>query len=829
MKNQWMQGDINPMFFVLIFGILFIMVGILFWDNIRKRKITKLLQETKEEFQNLLDNIPGGISIFQVENQVKVLYFNDGLCDMFHYSRKEYAEVTETDVINMIHPDDRKRLFDVLHKNKKINQTVSAVFRRRQKEGDYHWTNIKAKLIDSEEERGLYYGVFIDIDRAKKNELAARVEHEKYQIALENMKVNIWEYDIVNKRRIQSKQSKNLIEYGKILENFPKCIIESNMLHPDSVNIYREIHEKVEMGFPFAEGEIQAKNSEDDKEYRWSRIKYTTIFDDFNQPIKAIGVLEDISVQEKYKEELLQFQQICNYAVENEYCEILTIDVASKTLRIYFENNKIVEKNQAMDLKKVILYYLKTIYPEDVEKCKDFFDLDHVINRLDKDKGRTSIIYRFYDKEEIRWAECKCIYFHNNKNTILVLIGDISDVLSAERKSKKVLEEALEQAKQAARAKEEFLSYMSHEIRTPLNGIKGMLDLLEEREELKNDHYLADAITSSRHLSILINDILDMSRMDSGKLTLHEVFTMKHEIMNYVDAIIKPMAEKKNIVFTKQYLMESNYAGIYVDQGRLQQILINILTNAIKYTNQGGRVELLIYHKILKENRMCLIYETRDNGIGMSPEFLANAFEPFEQEKHGLDKNGSGLGLAITKKLVEAMHGTIEIESKLGEGTKVTAMVEVEIANHENMQKHEILTQSSTQTRSLRFDNICALLVEDNEINREVARMQLQLMGITVETAQDGKEALDKIKNSKIGTYSIIFMDIMMPVMDGIQASKEIRKLEREDMRKVPIVAMTANAFADDVHKSLESGMNYHLSKPFEKEEMQRILAQEFL
>jgi len=818
------QKPVTP--FVFLMGVFAVSLIFVLLDNIRRRRMTKVIVKAQEQLQNLMDDIPGGISIFEIAgDKIRNLYFNDGLCELFHYSTQEMEALYTQENCFQIHQDDWNETLVKVKECKETNTIVNLVFRRRLKEGNYRWTHLKTKLVNKSESRNLFYGIYADVNQEKESELQAKVERQKFQIALDNMKLDIWEYDIVNKRAIQSTVCTYLLDYPRVIENFPDCIIESGKLDKNSVEIYRTLHNKVKEGSASVMGEVQIRNSKE--KFVWYRLKYITIFDDFDQPIKAIGISEDISVQEKYKEELIKLQEICNYTVQNEYLDVFKINLEKNNIRMFFENGKSIGYIHHQTYESLYQKYLQKIADVDRPIFEEQFKLNNLVDRLEKNNGSLVCNLRYWDNMELKFAECKCAYFRNSKDTILVLISDISQLLLSEKRAKDALAEALEQAKEAAKAKEDFLSYMSHEIRTPLNGIKGMLDLLQQKEAFKEEPYLKDAITSARHLSGLINDILDMQRIDSKKLTLQKVYTEKDEVVHYLEAIIGPMAKEKGITFTQEHINQK-YDGIYIDKGRLQQILINLLSNAVKYTNNGGYVTLKVKDKKMGKNRLCITFTVEDNGLGMSKEFLQRAYEPFEQADHSFNVKGSGLGLSITKKLVEAMNGEIHIESELGKGTKVTFMLTVDAVNKEQLRNKDSAKVAALKEHTT-FENIHALLVDDNEINREIAKILLESMGVIVETCTNGEEAVNRMKHQKERTFDIIFMDIMMPTMDGLTAAKEIRKLERSDANKIPIVAMTANAFADDVHKSLESGMNYHLSKPFEKEQMRRILIQEFL
>lgn len=361
---------------------------------------------------------------------------------------------------------------------------------------------------------------------------------------------------------------------------------------------------------------------------------------------------------------------------------------------------------------------------------------------------------------------------------------------------------------------------MSHEIRTPLNGIRGMLDIIKGNPDENLPLYLDKAIISAKHLTGLINDILDMSKIDSGKMELDEAWMSTDEFMTYIDAIIAPQAEEKGLTFSSHFDWDG-CTQLYTDGNRLKQICINLLSNAVKYTPTGGIVTYSVTALRQADNLVSLSLMVEDNGIGMSSGFLADAFEPFTQADRSFAKTGTGLGLAITKRLVELMKGEIKAHSTPGVGTQIGFTVTMRGGAHDaEVEKRQVFDGTLAGRH--------ALVADDHRINRLVAQRQLEAAGLSVTSAEDGAQAFSLFEESPVGYYDIIFMDIMMPVMDGLTATQLLRALPREDAQTVQIVAMTANAFNEDIHKSLESGMNFHLSKPFDREQLHCILCKVF-
>lgn len=382
------------------------------------------------------------------------------------------------------------------------------------------------------------------------------------------------------------------------------------------------------------------------------------------------------------------------------------------------------------------------------------------------------------------------------------------------------LERVAKKAESAAQAKSEFLSRMSHDIRTPMNAIIGLTRLAEDEEDLRVvREYLHNIDSSSDFLLGLINDILDMSKIENGELTLKEDTYTREEFRNAINTVIKPLMDKREIHFVFQ--MNADVKCISVDRLRYNQIFFNLLSNAAKFTPKGGIVEFTTEGLPAKDGKIGIRHHIKDNGIGMSKEFLPHLYDPFSQEraKGGEDVKGTGLGLPIVKSLVDIMGGTISVTSEIGKGTEFVVdlyMPEAEI--------QEETPVSDVMGESLQGANV--LLVEDNDINIYVAQLILEKAGCVVEIAKDGKEAVEHFKQSEVNHFQAILMDVRMPIMNGIEATKLIRSLDREDAAKVPIIAMTADAFEEEKKKTIEAGMNFHLSKPIDPKILYRILSE---
>ena len=374
-----------------------------------------------------------------------------------------------------------------------------------------------------------------------------------------------------------------------------------------------------------------------------------------------------------------------------------------------------------------------------------------------------------------------------------------------ERQYEAELKKSAEQAKNASEAKTRFLFNMSHDIRTPMNAIVGFSGLLEKnlQNEKKAKEYLEKIQSSSNLLLMIINQILEMARIESGKVELDEDYVKIRDIYQGIYKIFQAEAEKKGIHLTK-----------------LQEIMLNIISNAIKYTPEGHSIYVEI-HEAASENpsKIHYIFSCEDTGIGMSEEYLPHVYEEFSRE-HTTTENkvqGTGLGLSIIKSMIELMDGSIQVESRQGIGTKFTVDLSFDIASKEEVYGNQNAMKPPA-IHTIKGTRI--LLVEDNELNAEIAKTVLEDVGALITRVEDGQQAVKLFKEKPAGTFDAILMDLMMPVMDGYTATKKIRSLEHSDAKTIPIIAMTANAFQEDAEKCIAVGMNAHLAKPLNIEKM---------
>ena len=401
-------------------------------------------------------------------------------------------------------------------------------------------------------------------------------------------------------------------------------------------------------------------------------------------------------------------------------------------------------------------------------------------------------------------------------------ILDLSD-RTKDKKINQKLADAVHTAENANRAKTIFLNNMSHDIRTPMNAIMGFTDIaMKYHPKPEVENCLQKIRESSEHLLTLINDVLDISRIESGKIKFAPIGVDIVEVTDTVLSIMYGFLSNRNITFhTHLAIPETRY--VLADAVRIREVLVNILGNAVKFTGDGGSITFTSdYLPGADDRHMIVRYRVTDTGVGMTKEFVKHIFDEFSQEESSARTHykGSGLGMAISKRYVDLMGGNISVESEKGKGSTFTVELPLELTEADKVQK-QASPGDSTDLAGVKI-----LMAEDNDLNAEIAMVQLEELGIHITRASDGKEALKIFASNQPGTFDIIFMDIMMPKMNGYEATKAIRALQnRPDARTIPIIAMTANAFAEDVQASLDAGMNDHLSKPIVMEEVIKTIA----
>ncbi|MCM1287968.1 MAG: ATP-binding protein [Clostridium sp.] len=533
----------------------------------------------------------------------------------------------------------------------------------------------------------------------------------------------------------------------------------------------------------------------------------------------------------------IDFKIVLCFALDTEEGVILRADEKSKdTFGSAFTGDISLEKSMGS-------YIANFVHEDDREMLLSACSKENIKNELQRRKS-FSINYRALINDEIKYHEIKVVHAGQGEDDYSIVLGirNVDEETRNEMEQKMLLENALAQANMANKAKSAFLSNMSHDIRTPMNAIVGFtsLALTHIGDMEKVQEYLEKITSSGNHLLELINNVLDMSRIESGKMQIEEVSCNLIDVAQEISDIVQSNISEKQLTFIVDTTSVSN-GEVYCDKLRLNQVLLNLISNAIKYTNQGGTVKLLIEQKTgagsdYANYQFCV----EDTGIGMSHEYLEHIFEPFEREKNTTISGiqGTGLGMAITKNIVDLMNGSIVVWSEQGVGTRAVlsfafrlndaAEKEGQSSALQNYINSDIMGADNglnMENAMERFRGTRILLAEDNELNQEIAEEILKNAGFEIDIANNGQIAVDMLRASEPGYYKLVLMDIQMPVKNGYDATRDIRALENEKLAAIPILAMTANAFEEDKENALKCGMNGHIAKPIDVKKLFMALA----
>ena len=459
-------------------------------------------------------------------------------------------------------------------------------------------------------------------------------------------------------------------------------------------------------------------------------------------------------------------------------------------------------------------YIEQRIWPEDREQMREVLTAQWLEAELDK-KETCYANYRIIGENgQMEYMEMKAVQAGSSRGIVLGL-RSVDEETRKEMEKKALLEDALTEANRASKAKTVFLSNMSHDIRTPMNAIVGFTSLaishIDQRDLVEG--YLKKIMSSGNHLLSLINDVLEMSRIESGKMRLEEAPCSLPDILHGLLNIVQADIHAKQLEFHID-AADVVHEEVYCDRLRLNQLLLNLLSNSVKYTPAGGAVSMRIVEKP-GAPAGCGNYEfhIKDTGIGMSREFIEHIFEPFERERNSTISRiqGTGLGMAISKNIVDMMNGTITVKSEQGKGTEFGVSLTFRLSEAEKEPRKPAGAKAKTSRHACRI-----LLAEDNELNQEIAQAILEEAGFILDIAENGAAAVELLCHSEPGYYQIVLMDIQMPVMDGYTAAKTIRALPDPELSSIPILAMTANAFEEDKQAALKCGMNGHIAKPIQ-------------
>lgn len=537
--------------------------------------------------------------------------------------------------------------------------------------------------------------------------------------------------------------------------------------------------------------------------------------------VVAFGVLMFVQKREKERIRQLEKEHHMLASIASIYDVNLLLNLEGNTWETILQTTAMEEAlNGISKTDEMLRVFCDKLMMESArEKFLEFTDPHTLSERL---KERDFLGYSFEAVRQ-KWYQVLLIpkvrNAENEVTKVIFLIRNVTEQTKKEMAYQEQLRISMEEAEAANAAKTDFLHKMSHDIRTPINGIRGMAEIGKNssKDLQQTKSYFKKILSASDFLLELVNDVLDMSKIELGEWKDEQISFDLRDMMQSAITVISTQAENTGI-FVHCEALEGEHWLLKGNPLNVQRIFQNIMSNAIKYNRPGGSVRISCRETECDETWAMFEFVCEDTGIGMSEEFQKHAFEMFSQEHKTARTtyNGSGLGLAIVKKTVGFLNGTIDLVSKEGVGTTFTVRLPLKI----DTEKYTI--EEKIENGSIKGLNI--LLAEDNELNMEIASFVLDEQGAAVTEAKDGKQALDLFAASVPGTYDIILMDIMMPVMDGLEAARAIRSLERSDAKEIPIIAVSANAFADDIEESVRSGMNDHLSKPLDFEKLFKMI-----
>lgn len=814
----------------------------------------------QSEIKEKIINITMDEAIKQVYDEV--LYFNltrgklifrqgNGRLDL----GENEDRVNFEDILSKVHPDDRdefQRIFSPENMRERFKEGKTTGYmecRRLGTDGRYHWYATTLKMAEGEHDDKIMLALIANIEEKK------QLEREKNDLlsCIMNLFGEFLLVDLNSGRYLVYKsdgQLENMFQ-EKTFSQFNRLYGET-LIHPHDRKRFFDSFTleniRKNMGSGKDQIVVEVRRKDGMGEYRYCELIGTFLKDGDGVADKMMLTYRDTDELTRARIEEKHANQRFVRAVNDSYNEIYEGELYSDYLKQWKGDTAEQHLHFVPSITEQIDWAAgAVIHPGEREEFRKILNPENLKREFESGKTEVTTRYRrMAASGTYRWYSMHIQLLEMTTSCIRVMyyLRDVDDVKKEEERKQAELQNALAMAEKANEAKTDFLSRMSHDIRTPMNVIIGMSsiakyilqgpaalkaekllasDRRQGEEKPKNKEKLLNCLEkieiSATFLLSLINDILDMSKIESGKMGVTFGEMNLKEVIHSVAVLSEVQAEERSQEFSVTIAPE---VGTYYfcDSLRLNQILMNLLSNALKYTPEKGTITLSVTADSEKEDVQLVRFVIADTGAGMSAEFMERMFEPFEQEDSGGSRifEGTGLGLSISRRLVELLSGTVSVESEPGAGTTFTVVIPMKRSEKVPVME-ERLGKGQTCERIKgkdRFRSARILLVEDNEINREIAEMLLERKGITTECAVNGEEAVAIFESSAPGWYDAILMDIRMPVMNGIEATKKIRNSKHQDAACVPIIAMTANAFNDEREEALKAGINDYLTKPID-------------
>jgi signal transduction histidine kinase len=794
------------------------------------------MEISRRDLELAISTNPGDIAVYILRGTaLKTLYASANLPAMSGMSCAEYTAVTRDDAAKIVLADDRPKVTEHIREMLSGGKDANFTCRTANGTGGFIPLRVKCRAIGTMGGSPVILALLAAApeERGEAN-VCRRLEEDNYRrlyrqlldvnpTAIGTMRLNLTQ-NWCGDGQITPPSLRNVARTGTA-EGFFRTICS---LIPDDKlrEAFREKYTIDKLAGYYRDGRTQFTAefplSLPGGEELWVEGCLNTVKNPGNGDLEAIAYMIDVTRRHK-NEEIAR-------SLTEENCEMIClIDPKRGTIECMSSNKDgdYPRLNVKLGYADSLRYTADNcVLAEDREGFLRRADIGYVAKALEKGKYST-FSYQCRENGAVRRKQLQFSWLGDRRREILSVRTDITEVYRQEQEQLRRMSQALRTAEAANTAKSEFLSRISHDIRTPMNVISGMtgfaLEDMDDREKLRED--LRKIQSANQFLLSLINDILDISKIDSGKIELHPEPYPYEDYISNIRSMFEPLCRKKSIAFS----VESRLCGgvIMADRIRLNQISLNLLSNAVKYTPEGGAVSCITRSRRTPGGRIGLDIEVRDTGIGMSEDFQKRMFDEFTQENSETGKNlgesGTGLGLAIVRRIVDLMGGKISVKSAPGRGTDITVSLEFPEAAPGAPAK--IPRAADRQSGGApRAAGGKVLVAEDYPMNAEIAVRLLESFGYRTQTVENGAAAAAAFSASAPGEFAAILMDIQMPVMNGYEASRFIRDMMRPDAASVPIIAMTADAYAEDVERCLAAGMNAHAAKPLDPEKLRATL-----
>ena len=700
------------------------------------------------------------------------------------------------------------------------------------KDGSWFWTVDKGKVIRTEEGKLAIISACQDMTSFVERHKKLEEQNMLSQATIDNIPGGYHRCSLEEGHPFLYISNRFLAILGWTREEI-RTIFDNkfdNMLHPDDRNLSSDYVTRIL--------DTRGHGSEKDQIYRllgkdgyhWV-TDATTLVKSGNQTFFQGNITDftDFVKAKEKKEQEIELQREIIEGLGKEYFSVLAVELDKDRVLSYREsgeNGKIISdfcRKCGNRWSKIIPSYAEMMVSDNTN---GEFENQLGLETLRSQEKDYSMTYEFKLETGINYHQVRVAFVKKKDGTRMAVVGtrNIDSLIKKERMQEEKLKKAYAAAENSNKAKTEFLNNMSHDIRTPMNVILGYNQLMKSQlTEPKQLDYQKKIEQSGKLLLSIINNVLDMARIESGKIKVDENYESVGEVVDEIISTFASEAEERGIHLSGS--MKVTHRNILCDGTKIREIYVNLVSNAIKYTPRGGNVTITVEELPCKrEGYMKVKSEIKDTGIGMSKEYLPTLFEPFSREQNTTTRRigGTGLGMPIVKKMVDLMGGSIEVASELGKGTVFTFTLMHKIADRKFYSQKTEAAETSEMGKNLSGKHV--LLAEDNDLNAEIAVTVLEETGIVIERVEDGIQCVNRVAQMSPGTYDLILMDIQMPNMDGYQAAQCIRHLDDKMKAEIPIIAMTANAFAEDRKKAFDAGMNGHIAKPIDIEKLGAVI-----